>query len=99
MSPADVLADAGVKAALAKIDALLANATAHSGLPPNAGMIATVVIDQETALTKGYGRRNPFANNDPTPPSGTDLVRIASISKVFTDTLARRTLAERAPEH
>ncbi len=93
VSPADVLADAGVKAALAKIDALLANATAHSGLPPNAGMVATVVIDQETALTKGYGRRNPF-NNDPTPPSGTDLVRIASISKVFTDTLARGTLTE-----
>ncbi len=77
-----VLQDSRVVAALAEVDRLLRSAA--SQLP--SGLVATVVLGQSTAWTKGYGSRNV---SDPAagPPTGTDLVRIASISKVFTSLL------------
>jgi len=44
-----------------------------------------VVYDQDILWTKGYGRRNPFNVSDPSPPDADSVVRIASITKVFTD--------------
>ncbi len=78
----DILASPPVKAAFARVDALLANAS--SRLP--SGLVATVVLGQETVWSKGYGLRN-VRNPAEGPPRTTDLVRIASITKVFTTLL------------
>ena len=71
-----------VSDAVEKVNTLLANAS--SGLPT--GLIASITLNQQTIWTKGYGKRNAFTTNSG-PPRGEDLVRIASITKVFTDTL------------
>ena len=77
-----VLQDDRVRAAIEEVDALFANASRH--LP--SGFVATVVLDQETAWVKGYGTRDVTKAGAP-PPSGSDLLRVASISKVFTSLL------------
>ena len=79
-----VLAHPAVQHALAEVDSLLENAS--RALPYEAGLIATVVLDQQTAWTRGYGRRDAGTPHAP-PPTGSDLVRVASISKVFTSLL------------
>ena len=81
---AEVLADPGVVAALLQVDELLNNASV--GLPT--GLIATVVLDQSNVWSKGYGRRDAFAPKPSGPPTTENLVRIASITKVFTALLA-----------
>ena len=68
--------------AIEKVNALLTNAS--KGLPT--GLIASITLNQQTIWTKGYGKRNAFAASSG-PPQGQDLVRIASITKVFTDIL------------
>ena len=71
-----------VNDAVEKVNTLLTNAS--SGLPT--GLIASITLNQQTIWTKGYGKRNAFTKNSG-PPQGQDLVRIASITKVFTDIL------------
>jgi CubicO group peptidase (beta-lactamase class C family) len=78
----DIMRDAGVLAALADVKSLLREKAAT--LP--SGLVATIVYDQETLWSGGFGKRNKFDQGSPVPgPS--DLVRIASITKVFTDIL------------
>ena len=71
-----------VTLAVERVNGLLANAS--SGLPT--GLIASITLNQQNIWTEGYGKRNAFAANSG-PPQGQDLVRIASITKVFTDML------------
>ena len=79
---ADVLGSPEVKDALRLVDELLQNAS--TGIP--SGLIATVIFDQNTAWTKGYGYKDvKFPSQG--PPSEHSLVRIASITKVFTSML------------
>ena len=82
VDPLVVAAHPAVASALAEVDELLLNAS--RAIP--SGLVATVVLGNTTLWTKGYGSRNV---SDPAagPPTGTDLVRIASISKVFTSLL------------
>jgi CubicO group peptidase (beta-lactamase class C family) len=65
------------------VDVFLANKTTFYNLP---GLIATVVLDQHTIWTKGYGRANHF---DPAskPPTGDNFLKVASITKTFTSQL------------
>ena len=66
---------------LDEINQFLANVTTTNNVP---GLISTIVYDQEQIFTQGYGSRNVFNSSSP-PPSGDDLVEIASITKTFTD--------------
>ena len=75
-----VLGDTGVQQALQAVDKMLK--TQAATLP--SGLVATVVLDQQTVWTRGYGQRGVGGG----PPTSTDLVRIASITKTFTDLLA-----------
>jgi CubicO group peptidase (beta-lactamase class C family) len=52
------------------------------------GLVVTVVYDQQTLWTKGYGTSNPFSHPRGAPPDGSQLVRVASITKTFTSMLA-----------
>ena len=74
----EVLKDPRVKGALKSVDNMLGKAAAD--IP--SGMVATVVLGQTTAFTKGYGTRD-ITDPNAGPPRGTDLVRIASITKVI----------------
>lgn len=76
----DVLADPGVRAALSKVQETLQAAAA--ALP--SGLVATIVLNQTTMWSGGFGHRSPKSHE---PPRSSDLVRIASITKVFTDLL------------
>lgn len=67
---------------LSLVDALLSEAA--QSLP--SGLIATIVVGQETAWTQGYGYRNVSEPSQGLPRSS-DLVRVASISKVYTAVL------------
>ena len=84
--PASLLAsDPGVRAALAEVTALWA----ASAAPLPTGLVGTIVFDQQTLWSGGFGTRN-YTRSAPhaaVPPAPTDLVRIASITKVFTDVL------------
>jgi len=66
--------------AISTVDELLTEAVKQ--IP---GFVATIVYDQDVIWTKGYGRRNPFNPGDTSPPTQDSVVRIASITKVFTD--------------
>jgi len=68
---------------LNKIDSYLLNVTTNENVP---GFISTIVYDQKQIFTKGYGKRDIFDANSG-PPSGNDLVKLASITKVYTDLL------------
>ena len=81
-SSAAIAADPQVVAAVGAVKALLAEKAAQ--LP--SGMVASVVYDQQTLWSGGFGKRNKFDPASATP-AATDLVRIASITKVFTDVL------------
>lgn len=74
-------ADAGVKRALQDVQRLLGEQA--SKLPT--GLVATVVYNQTTLASFGFGRRD--GPNSTAAPGASDLVRIASITKVFTDVL------------
>ena len=78
---ADVIADAGVQKALSKVKDLLAAAASKNPT----GLVATIVLNQTVVWSGGFGKRKP---NSDEPPRSSDLVRIASITKVFTDVLA-----------
>lgn len=85
----EVLKDDGVISAIRAVDQMLQSVVANkeNHVP---GLIATIVLGQETAFTKGYGSKDPFAvpgSPNARAPEGQDLVRIASITKVFTDLL------------
>ena len=77
-----LLADRGVIAALETVERDLFS-TAAAKLP--SGFVASIVYNQTTIASIGYGKRKP--EPDAPPPSGNDLVRIASITKTFTDLL------------
>ena len=47
------------------------------------GFITSIVYDQQLLFSKGYGLRN-YMNQSSGPPSGDDLVMIASNTKIFT---------------
>ena len=47
------------------------------------GFITSIVYDQQLLFSKGYGLRN-YMNESSGPPSGDDLVMIASNTKIFT---------------
>ena len=68
---------------LDEINHFLANVTKTNNVP---GLISTIVYDQQQIFTQGYGSRDVFNSSAP-PPSGDDLVEIASITKTFTDLL------------
>lgn len=79
----DVIArDPRVQDAVAQVVKLLTEAAAK--LP--SGLVAAVVYDQTTLFSQGYGYRNLF-NKSEGPPSTQDLLRVASITKLFTDIL------------
>eukprot|EP01114_Cavostelium_apophysatum_P008470 TRINITY_DN2098_c0_g1_i1.p1 TRINITY_DN2098_c0_g1~~TRINITY_DN2098_c0_g1_i1.p1 ORF type:complete len:510 (+),score=94.29 TRINITY_DN2098_c0_g1_i1:84-1613(+) len=48
------------------------------------GLVCSVVYDQDIMWTGGYGKNDPFDPNSE-PPTIDSVVRIASITKVFTD--------------
>eukprot|EP01084_Bolivina_argentea_P245460 410967_1 len=50
------------------------------------GFITTIVYDQQLLFSKGYGFRN-YMNTSSPPPTGDDLVMIASNTKLFTSLL------------
>ena len=50
-------------------------------------MTATIVYDQTTLWRGGFGKRDAVDDPAGGPPRASDLVRVASISKVFTDVL------------
>ena len=68
---------------LEQIDEYLNEVTTTENVP---GFISTIVYDQNQIFTKGYGSRDIFNSSAP-PPSGDDLVEVASITKTFTDLL------------
>ena len=80
--PTQLFQSPEVKAALIEINDLFQNAS--NTIP--SGFIATIVFDQNTMFTKGYGY-NDIANKSNGPPTSQSLVRIASITKVFTTML------------
>jgi CubicO group peptidase (beta-lactamase class C family) len=71
--------------ALARLDAFLSNQTSNN--PQIPGFMAVVVYDQSIVWGKGYGYKNPFRKQDG-PPTLDSIVRLASITKVFTDLMA-----------
>ena len=82
MAPSSkVFADPGVKWALDRAVDLLAVQAMQ--LP---GLVGTIVYNQTTVWSGSFGRRRPDKHSD--RPRSTDLVRIASITKTFTDLLA-----------
>lgn len=74
--------DSRVVQALDQIDTMLQ--AASSKIP--SGLVATIVLGQDTLWSKGYGSRNVSDIKAPPPDTG-NLVRIASISKIFTSLL------------
>jgi len=78
----DLLKDSGVKSGLEQVQSLL---TQHASNLPS-GMVATIVYDQETILQFSHGSRN-ISDASSAPLETSNLMRIASISKVFTDVL------------
>ena len=82
MAPSSkVFADPGVKWALDRAVDLLAVQAMQ--LP---GLVGTIVYNQTTVWSGSFGKRRPDKHSD--KPRSTDLVRIASITKTFTDLLA-----------
>lgn len=79
----NITTNAFIQQALYEVDQLITNAVSQFPLP---GIVATIVYDQEQIWAKGYGKRD-FFNPQSGPPSTSDLVRIASITKVFTDVM------------
>jgi len=66
---------------LSEIDYFLKTQLTQLQLP---GLVISIVYDQEIISSKGYGFNNPF-NTSQGPPSIDSGIRIASITKVFTD--------------
>ena len=81
-TPSQVIQSKEIQDALKEVDILLNQAV--STIPT--GLVATVVFDQTTMWTKGYGW-NDASNKSQGPPTRNSLVRIASITKVFTSVL------------
>jgi len=65
--------------AFQKVDARLTSVSAT--LP---GLVAGITYQGELLWEKGYGRRDIFNTTDVSPPSLGNLLRVASITKVFT---------------
>lgn len=84
VSTQDLIADPEVVVAVASVEKLFRS---HAASLPT-GMVATIVFDQTIVATLGFGRRGGANGTVTSPPRPTDLVRIASITKVFTDVLA-----------
>ena len=82
VSVRDVLASTEMVEAFQLCDQLFQNAS--SSLP--SGLIATIVFDQTSVWSKGYGY-NDLTNKKQGPPTTDSLVRVASITKVFTSML------------
>jgi len=78
--PGGFAADAGLAAALAQVDRMLQGNVSAVGIP---GFVAAVVYDQDMVWFKGYGRVN-FTDPTSGPPAMDSMLRIASITKVFT---------------
>ena len=74
----------GLAPALAAVRRQLAALVGSEPLP---GLVATVVYDQTTLLSAGWGRANASDAASSAAPDGGSLVRVASISKVFTSLL------------
>eukprot|EP01062_Namystynia_karyoxenos_P026168 TRINITY_DN20425_c1_g1_i1.p2 TRINITY_DN20425_c1_g1~~TRINITY_DN20425_c1_g1_i1.p2 ORF type:complete len:526 (+),score=213.34 TRINITY_DN20425_c1_g1_i1:84-1580(+) len=81
--PAKVMQDQGVAAAVEEVKQMLQNATRANNI---SGMVVSIVYDQQTVWSGGFGLRDP-AKPAGGPPAATDLVRIASVTKVFTTLL------------
>jgi len=64
-----------------QLDAFLSAQQQSLQLP---GLVCSVVYDQDILWSNGYGLNNPF-NPKSGPPTVNSVVRIASITKVFTD--------------
>ena len=79
---ASVAADPQFQAALRNVTSLLQSKAAT--LP--SGLVATIVYNDTTLWSGGFGMRDKFKSGSG-PPLPSDLVRIASITKVFTDVL------------
>ena len=77
-----LLASTEIQQALQLCDQLFQNAS--KTLP--SGIIATIVFDQTSIWSKGYGYKN-ITNKKQGPPTTDSLVRVASITKVFTTML------------
>lgn len=82
VDPQVLLHSPEVTQALEHVNTLFLNAS--STIP--SGFIATVVFDQTTVWTQGYGY-NDVSNKAQGKPTKDSLVRIASITKVFTTIL------------
>jgi CubicO group peptidase (beta-lactamase class C family) len=85
VDPEALFSSPEVKSALDQINELFSKAA--KTIP--SGFIATIVFDQTTMFTKGYGF-NDISNKQEGPPTKHSLVRIASITKVFTTMLLYR---------
>eukprot|EP01084_Bolivina_argentea_P244087 408989_1 len=82
------------KPILDQIDTYLSTQVSSNNIP---GLISTIVYDQSQIFTKGYGSRDIFNASAP-PPSGNDLVEVASITKIFTDLLLYY-IRDNLPQH
>jgi CubicO group peptidase (beta-lactamase class C family) len=63
---------------------MLKEVTKQTPLP---GLVVSIVYDQTTILAEGFGRVNASDPENTKPPTADSLVRVASISKVFTSLL------------
>jgi len=72
-----------LKEAFRKLDSFLSNQRESLNLP---ALVCSVTYDQENIWNGSYGYKNPF-NFSEGPPTMHSIIRIASITKVFTDLL------------